>query len=36
NENKNIPSSLKIEDNKYIALLFALLTMVTMVIYLIR
>ncbi|EGD6367226.1 transcriptional regulator [Salmonella enterica] len=36
NENKNIPSSLKIEDYKYIALLFALLTMVTMVIYLIR
>ncbi|HCM2001785.1 TPA: transcriptional regulator [Salmonella enterica subsp. salamae serovar 21:z10:[z6]] len=36
NKNKNIPSSLKIEDNKYIALLFALLTMVTMVIYLIR
>lgn len=36
NENKNIPSSLKIEDHKYIALLFALLTMVTMVIYLIR
>ncbi|MDV2055456.1 transcriptional regulator [Salmonella enterica] len=36
NENKNIPSSLKIEDHKYIALLFALLTMVTIVIYLIR
>ncbi|HHC5281243.1 TPA: transcriptional regulator [Salmonella enterica] len=36
NENKNIPSSLKIEDHKYIALLFALLAMVTMVIYLIR
>ncbi|EAY9562636.1 transcriptional regulator [Salmonella enterica] len=36
NENKNISSSLKIEDHKYIALLFALLTMVTMVIYLIR
>lgn len=36
NESKNIPSSLKIEDHKYIALLFALLTMVTMVIYLIR
>lgn len=36
NENKNIPSSLKIEDHKYIALLFALLTMATMVIYLIR
>ncbi|HCM1989626.1 TPA: transcriptional regulator [Salmonella enterica subsp. salamae serovar 30:m,t:-] len=36
NENKNIPSSLRIEDHKYIALLFALLTMVTMVIYLIR
>lgn len=36
NENKNIPSSLKIEDHKYIALFFALLTMVTMVIYLIR
>lgn len=36
NENKNIPSSLKIEDHKYIALLLALLTMVTMVIYLIR
>ncbi|HFJ2067832.1 TPA: transcriptional regulator [Salmonella enterica] len=36
NENKNIPSCLKIEDHKYIALLFALLTMVTMVIYLIR
>ncbi|EBA2746275.1 transcriptional regulator [Salmonella enterica] len=36
NENKNIPSSLKIEDHKYIALFFALLTIVTMVIYLIR
>ncbi|EIV7687469.1 transcriptional regulator [Salmonella enterica] len=36
NENKNIPTSLKIEWHKYIALLFALLTMVTMVIYLIR
>lgn len=36
NENKNIPSSLKKEDHKYIALLFALLTMVTMVIYLIQ
>ncbi|EAZ9180844.1 TPA: transcriptional regulator [Salmonella enterica] len=36
NENKNIPSSLKIEDHKYIALLLAFLTMVTMVIYLIR
>ncbi|EEP0951999.1 transcriptional regulator, partial [Salmonella enterica] len=36
NENKNIPTSLKIEGHKYIALLFALLTMVTMVIYLIR
>lgn len=36
NENKNIPTFLKIEWHKYIALLFALLTMVTMVIYLIR
>ncbi|EIW5278772.1 transcriptional regulator, partial [Salmonella enterica] len=36
NENKNLPSSLKKEGDKYIALFFALLTMVIMVIYLIR
>ncbi|EBD0702943.1 transcriptional regulator [Salmonella enterica] len=36
NENKNLPSSLKREGDKYIALFFALLTMVIMVIYLIR
>ncbi|EAA7092130.1 transcriptional regulator, partial [Salmonella enterica subsp. enterica] len=36
NENKNLPSSLKKEGYKYMALLFALLTMVIMVIYLIR
>ncbi|EAO2351194.1 TPA: transcriptional regulator, partial [Salmonella enterica] len=36
NENKNLPSSLKKEGNKYIALFFALLTMVIMVIYLIQ
>ncbi|EAS2997874.1 transcriptional regulator [Salmonella enterica] len=36
NENKNLPSSLKKEGGKYIALFFALLTMVIMVIYLIR
>lgn len=36
NENKNHPSSLKKEGDKYMALLFALLTMVIMVIYSIR
>ncbi|MGH2338809.1 winged helix-turn-helix domain-containing protein [Salmonella enterica subsp. enterica serovar Paratyphi A] len=36
NENKNLPSSLKKKGNKYIALFFALLTMVIMVIYLIQ
>ncbi|AZT73765.1 TPA: transcriptional regulator [Salmonella enterica subsp. enterica serovar Wien] len=36
NENKNHPSSLKKEGYKYMALLFALLTMVMMVIYSIR
>ncbi|EAC0958424.1 transcriptional regulator [Salmonella enterica subsp. enterica] len=36
NENKNHPSSLKKEGYKYMALLFALLTMVIMVIYSIR
>ncbi|EPE40648.1 winged helix-turn-helix domain-containing protein [Salmonella enterica] len=36
NENKNLPSSLKKEGNKYIALFFALLTMVIMVIYLLQ
>ncbi|MEA1696750.1 transcriptional regulator [Salmonella enterica subsp. enterica serovar Minnesota] len=36
NENKNHPSSLKKEGYKYIALLFALLTMVITVIYLIQ
>lgn len=36
NENKNIPLSLKKEGHKYMTLFFALLTMVTMVIYLIR
>ncbi|EAR2861537.1 transcriptional regulator, partial [Salmonella enterica] len=36
NENKNLPSSLKKEGYKYIALFFALLTMVIMVIYLIQ
>ncbi|ECF5606389.1 transcriptional regulator [Salmonella enterica] len=36
NENKNLPSSLKKEGDKYIALFFALLTMVIMVIYLIQ
>ncbi|EBY6260501.1 transcriptional regulator [Salmonella enterica subsp. enterica serovar Warnow] len=36
NENKNHPSSLKKEGCKYMALLFALLTMVIMVIYSIR
>lgn len=36
NENKNHPSSLKKEVYKYMALLFALLTMVIMVIYSIR
>ncbi|EIT8876568.1 transcriptional regulator [Salmonella enterica] len=36
NENKNLPSSLKKEVDKYIALFFALLTMVIMVIYLIQ
>ncbi|ECF1388620.1 transcriptional regulator [Salmonella enterica subsp. enterica serovar Stanley] len=36
NENKNFPSSLKKEGDKYIALFFALLTMVIMVIYLIQ
>ncbi|ECS4404390.1 transcriptional regulator, partial [Salmonella enterica subsp. enterica serovar Thompson] len=37
NENKScLPSSLKKEGDKYIALFFALLTMVIMVIYLIQ
>ncbi|EAC0925848.1 winged helix-turn-helix domain-containing protein [Salmonella enterica] len=36
NENKNLPSSLKKEGYKYMVLFFALLTMVTMVIYLIQ
>ncbi|EBS7633553.1 transcriptional regulator [Salmonella enterica] len=36
NENKSIPSALKKEGDKYMALFFALLTMVTIVIYLIR
>ncbi|EIQ8509338.1 transcriptional regulator, partial [Salmonella enterica subsp. enterica serovar Johannesburg] len=36
NENKNLPSSLKKEEYKYIALFFALLTMVITVIYLIQ
>ncbi|EJH2660635.1 transcriptional regulator [Salmonella enterica] len=36
NENKNIPPSLKKEVHKYMTFFFALLTMVTMVIYLIR
>ncbi|MEH6243837.1 transcriptional regulator, partial [Salmonella enterica subsp. enterica serovar Mbandaka] len=36
NENKNLPSSLKIEEYKYIALFFALLTMVITLIYLIQ
>ncbi|EAV4401317.1 transcriptional regulator [Salmonella enterica] len=36
NENKNHPSSLKKEGYKYMALLFALLTMVITVIYLIQ
>ncbi|EGA0856183.1 transcriptional regulator, partial [Salmonella enterica] len=36
NENKNLPYSLKKEGDKYIALFFALLTMVIMVIYLIQ
>lgn len=36
NENKNHPSSLKKEGYKYMVLLFALLTMVIMVIYSIR
>ncbi|WP_080207007.1 winged helix-turn-helix domain-containing protein [Salmonella enterica] len=36
NENKNHPSSLKKEGDKYMALLFALLTMVITVIYLIQ
>ncbi|EAW1721556.1 transcriptional regulator [Salmonella enterica subsp. indica] len=36
NENKSIPSALKKEGGKYIALFFALLTMVTIVIYLIQ
>ncbi|EBF8098957.1 transcriptional regulator [Salmonella enterica subsp. enterica] len=36
NENKNLPFSLKKEGDKYMKLFFALLTMVTMVIYLIR
>lgn len=36
NENKNHPSSLKKEGYKYMALLFALLTMVIAVIYLIQ
>ncbi|EKB3547043.1 transcriptional regulator, partial [Salmonella enterica] len=36
NEKKNLPSSLKKEGDKYIALFFALLTMVIMVIYLIQ
>ncbi|HFJ3128575.1 TPA: transcriptional regulator [Salmonella enterica] len=36
NENKNLPSSLKKEGDKYIALFFALLAMVIMVIYLIQ
>ncbi|EDR7145097.1 transcriptional regulator [Salmonella enterica] len=36
NENKNHPSSLKKEGYKYVALLFALLTMVITVIYLIQ
>ncbi|HED5890623.1 TPA: transcriptional regulator [Salmonella enterica] len=36
NENKTIPSALEKEGGKYIALFFALLTMVTMVIYLIQ
>ncbi|MGL3255223.1 winged helix-turn-helix domain-containing protein [Salmonella enterica] len=36
NENKNLPSSLKKEGDKYIALFFALLTMVITVIYLIQ
>ncbi|EDT2959941.1 transcriptional regulator [Salmonella enterica subsp. enterica] len=36
NENKTIHSALKKEGGKYIALFFALLTMVTMVIYLIQ
>ncbi|EIB7843735.1 TPA: transcriptional regulator [Salmonella enterica subsp. enterica serovar Bron] len=36
NENKNHPSSLKKEGYKYMALLFALLTMIIMVIYSIR
>ncbi|ECC1658740.1 transcriptional regulator [Salmonella enterica subsp. salamae] len=34
NENKNIPTSLIKEGHKYMALFFALLTMVTIVIYL--
>ncbi|EDP9393439.1 transcriptional regulator, partial [Salmonella enterica subsp. enterica serovar Mbandaka] len=36
NENKNLPSSLKKEEYKYIALFFALLTMVITLIYLIQ
>ncbi|EBL0829459.1 transcriptional regulator [Salmonella enterica] len=36
NENKNHPSSLKKEGYKYMALLFALLTMVITIIYLIQ
>ncbi|ENG6282768.1 transcriptional regulator [Salmonella enterica subsp. enterica] len=36
NEKKNLPSSLKKEEYKYIALFFALLTMVITVIYLIQ
>ncbi|MFP5769619.1 winged helix-turn-helix domain-containing protein [Salmonella sp. 741265091_HSA] len=36
NEKKNLPSSLKKEEYKYIALFFALLTMVLTVIYLIQ
>ncbi|EHJ6654697.1 transcriptional regulator [Salmonella enterica subsp. enterica serovar Kentucky] len=36
NEKKNLPSSLKKEEYKYIVLFFALLTTVIMVIYLIR
>ncbi|EDX5635046.1 transcriptional regulator [Salmonella enterica subsp. enterica] len=36
NEKKNLPYSLKKEGDKYIALFFALLTMVIMVIYLIQ
>ncbi|MEH6246430.1 transcriptional regulator [Salmonella enterica subsp. enterica serovar Mbandaka] len=36
NENKNLPSSLKKEEYKYIALCFALLTMVITLIYLIQ